>query len=766
MSPQKTTKPTSTNGLNSNGNGNESTNGFKSGFDRLASLDLEAAQSAEYAEEGISSQETHRALGNQAGRLSVVTKDLLPSPQMPNASDLSPRTSTPVHQHQTQLVPNEFKTPDQLTHFVDLESNQQNQNSDRDSLASASSSWMGGLFSRIGRKLSTAFPVGRPGRNPAQERAVEIYYSVFKNLPEFESRQLLDTSEEDYESAVHFGEVVESVIEAISHGIFPKLIAQGSSGSYFAYNEDHEVVGVFKPKDEEPYGPLSPKWTKWLHRNLFPCCFGRSCLIPNTGYICEAAASLLDRRLQTGIVPHTEIVYLSSPTFYYRYFERRRAKNDARLLPRKPGSFQLFLHNYEEADVFFRKHPWPDKRRQQQQYGAASESDIWTPAVQKQFRLELEKLVILDYIMRNTDRGLDNWMIKLEWVDAASAHHQYHPQGSPSRGATPHSSHSPAKVPRLKIGAIDSGLSWPWKHPDEWRSYPFGWLFLPLDLIGQPFSRETREHFLPLLTSPRWWEETYVEFRDLFGVDPDFRERMWKKQWAVMKGQAFNVVETLKSHDQGPLELARREKVLIWDGEMDIPVRIPIETLSSAIGTPLLNRASTPSNRHSRQSSVDENMLLPALNSLSVSPSKHQSLNSDQVPLLSSHSSNNHASSSAGPSTAPAAVPSQKLRPSKGSSLSLEARYRELESCSPTKKTAGALSKRHGRRQSLWDELISENATSGPMRVGAEYKKNNSDSPINDVGFSHAESSYQATRKVIVERLQIATRKAPFFTWC
>ncbi|KAG5358815.1 Phosphatidylinositol 4-kinase type 2-beta [Yarrowia sp. E02] len=745
---------------------------FKSGYDRLNALDMAASE--EY-HEGATSK-TDKALGTQAGRVSVVTKDLLPSPQMPNPSELSPRTSTPpLHPHHwigtpgnAQLVPNEFKTPDQLTHFVDLESNHPHNNSDRDSLASGSSSWMG-VFSRIGRKLSTAFPVKRPGRNAAQERAVEIYYSVFKNLPEFESRQLLDTSEEDYDSAVHFGEVIESVIEAIAHSIFPRLIAQGSSGSYFAYDEDHEIVGVFKPKDEEPYGPLSPKWTKWLHRNLFPCFFGRSCLIPNTGYICEAAASLLDRRLQTGIVPHTEIVYLSSPTFYYRYFERRRAKNDARLLPRKPGSFQLFLHNYEEADVFFRKHPWPDKRRQQ--YGTASESDIWTPAVQKQFRLELEKLVILDYIMRNTDRGLDNWMIKLEWVDAATAHHQYHPQGSPSRGATPHSSHSPPKVPRLKIGAIDSGLSWPWKHPDEWRSYPFGWLFLPLDLIGQPFSRETREHFLPLLTSPRWWEESYVEFRDLFSVDPDFRERMWKKQWAVMKGQAFNVVETLKSYDQGPLELARRDKVLIWDGEMDIPVRIPIETLNSAIGTPLPNRASTPLNMHSRRSSVDENLLLPALNSLSVSPSKTQSpyLNSDQIPLLSSYNST-PPSSSAAPSTAPAAVPSQKLRPSRGSSLSLEARYRELEG-SPTRKSAGAsagasaggYAKRHGRRQSLWDELISENATSGPVKVG---ESSVTDSPINDVGFSHAESSYQATRKVIVERLQIATRKAPFFSWC
>lgn len=38
---------------------------------------------------------------------------------------------------------------------------------------------------------------------------------------------------------------------------------------------------MFKPKNEEPYGHLNPKWLKWIHRIFFPCCFGRSCLAPN-----------------------------------------------------------------------------------------------------------------------------------------------------------------------------------------------------------------------------------------------------------------------------------------------------------------------------------------------------------------------------------------------------------------------------------------------------------------------------------------------------
>ena len=44
---------------------------------------------------------------------------------------------------------------------------------------------------------------------------------------------------------------------------------------------------------------------------------------------------------------------------------------------------------------------------------------VWTDSVRQQFREELEKLVILDYIMRNTDRGLDNWMVKCEWPESS-----------------------------------------------------------------------------------------------------------------------------------------------------------------------------------------------------------------------------------------------------------------------------------------------------------------------------------------------------------
>src|SRR5580704_3292341 len=114
----------------------------------------------------------------------------------------------------------------------------------------------------------------------------------------------------------------------------------------------------------------------------------------------------------------------------------------------------------------------------------------------------------------------------------------------------------------------------------QWRSFPFGWLFLPVSLIGQPFSKKTRDHFLPLLTSTAWWSETQIALRRVFAQDSDFKESMFARQIAVMKGQAWNVVETLKQEDHGPLELTRRTRVCVWDDLVDIPIAVPLRVTS------------------------------------------------------------------------------------------------------------------------------------------------------------------------------------------
>jgi len=123
-----------------------------------------------------------------------------------------------------------------------------------------------------------------------------------------------------------FTEVVRQAEIAIEAGIYPTRIYQGSSGSYFVKNIEGKIVAVFKPKDEEPYGRLNPKWTKWMHKMCCPCCFGRSCLIPNQGYMSEAGASLVDTKLGLNVVPKTKVVRLASETFNYLRIDREKAR--------------------------------------------------------------------------------------------------------------------------------------------------------------------------------------------------------------------------------------------------------------------------------------------------------------------------------------------------------------------------------------------------------------------------------------------------------
>lgn len=69
---------------------------------------------------------------------------------------------------------------------------------------------------------------------------------------------------------------------------------------------------------------------------------------------------------------------------------------------------------------------------------------------------------------------------------------------------------------RIKIAAIDNGLAFPFKHPDEWRAYPFHWARLPQ--AKQPFSTESRDKFLPKLSDINEIEELCSELYCIFSV--------------------------------------------------------------------------------------------------------------------------------------------------------------------------------------------------------------------------------------------------------
>lgn len=373
-------------------------------------------------------------------------------------------------------------------------------------------------------EIASKFKIKKGRGKTQQEEQLEIHHSVFQ-APDWIRPATAETLAKDYDGShpdrltkLEFDDIVESVRTAIELGTHPKMITQGSSGSYFARNPDGKVVGVFKPKDEEPYASRNPKWTKWIHRNLFPFAFGRACLIPNLSYVSEAAAYVLDTQLRTNIVPYTEVVGLSSKSFYYDFWERRAFYRKKKPLPEKLGSFQVFLKGYKDATLFLKEHPWPDQhnnalrdapaRRKKRRWaedcrpsGPASDDEdddrpptadetqvrrgFWSERLQQSFREQLEKLVILDYLMRNTDRGLDNWMIRIDSKTEEATIVAEPPKDRRANGSTdePYKrqeqmvatsrSGTPANVPpssdddpKVSLGAIDNSLSWPWKHPD------------------------------------------------------------------------------------------------------------------------------------------------------------------------------------------------------------------------------------------------------------------------------------------------------------
>lgn len=134
------------------------------------------------------------------------------------------------------------------------------------------------------------------------------------------------------------------------------------------------------------------------------------------------------------------------------------------------------------------------------------------------FQLQFERLVVLDYIIRNTDRGNDNWLIKYEQPRIT-------PTPSNGSGAAPPSASEPlidntdwnlVQLPEISIAAIDNGLAFPYKHPDSWRAYPYHWAWLPQAKV--PFSRETRELVLPLLSDMNFVQDLCDDLHLLFSV--------------------------------------------------------------------------------------------------------------------------------------------------------------------------------------------------------------------------------------------------------
>ncbi|PIK48817.1 putative phosphatidylinositol 4-kinase type 2-beta [Apostichopus japonicus] len=224
--------------------------------------------------------------------------------------------------------------------------------------------------------------------------------------------------------------------------------------------------------------------------------------ISNQGYLSESGASLVDQKLQLNVVPKTRVVKLASESFNYSPIDRAKSKTKKFALekfeaigkkfhriglPPKVGSFQLFVSGYRDADFWLRKFDTEDLPE----------------STSKEFIQQFEKLVILDYIIRNTDRGNDNWLI------------QYH-KSEVEENLDDSNEWTVVKPPSIKVAAIDNGLAFPFKHPDEWRTYPYRWTWLPQ--AKEPFSEEVKQHVLPKLSDMNFVEDLCSSLKELFSI--------------------------------------------------------------------------------------------------------------------------------------------------------------------------------------------------------------------------------------------------------
>uniref|UniRef100_A0A8D0HAT1 Phosphatidylinositol 4-kinase type 2 n=1 Tax=Sphenodon punctatus TaxID=8508 RepID=A0A8D0HAT1_SPHPU len=332
----------------------------------------------------------------------------------------------------------------------------------------------------------------------------------------------------DFPEDPAFAEVVRGAEAASERGIFPERIYQGSSGSYFVKDPAGKIIGVFKPKNEEPYGQLNPKWTKWLQKLCCPCCFGRDCLVLNQGYLSEAGASLVDQKLELNIVPRTKVVYLASETFNYSAIDRVKSRGKRLALekvpkvgqrfhriglPPKVGSFQLFVEGYKDADYWLRRF----------------ETEPLPENTNRQLLLQFERLVVgVGWGHHCTGMEDSEWVV--------------------------------VKEPIIKLAAIDNGLAFPLKHPDSWRAYPFYWAWLPQAKVA--FSQEIKDLILPKISDPNFVKDLEEDLYELFKKDPGFDRGQFHKQIAVMRGQILNLTQALKD-GKSPLHLVQMPPVIV-----------------------------------------------------------------------------------------------------------------------------------------------------------------------------------------------------------
>ena len=236
---------------------------------------------------------------------------------------------------------------------------------------------------------------------------------------------------------------------------------------------------------------------------------------------------------------------------------------------------------------------------------------------------------------------------------------------------------------------------------------------------------------------------------------------MFARQVAVMKGQAWNVVETLKTSDHGPLELTRRTRVCVWDDLVDIPVAIPMRVPSAEMRRRRENDV--------RTSIEEEEMDISAANA-SAPQVQHDllGLSSPTADLPNPNRfdlSRNNSASDLGHFAPGTESPATVHGPFLDQRVELdEAKMMHANNTRPsaTRSKTRLSYQGHGKNASTSGQR--RRYSFSTRQVGGFV--GNGDDLEGDLGYSAAEGMEGSQRKVIVERLETVKSKNPVFTWC
>lgn len=225
---------------------------------------------------------------------------------------------------------------------------------------------------------------------------------------------------------------------------------------------------------------------------------------------------------------------------------------------------------------------------------------------------------------------------------------------------------------------------------------------------------------------------------------------MYAKQIAVMKGQAWNVVETLKMPDHGPLELTRRARVCVWDDIVEIPIAVPLRAPSAE-----MRRKQQPA-RQARFSEEHEEMDITALQTPPQKPQPDLLMNSP--PLDSTHENRFNLTRDSSSFDARRAANGN----GNGNGRMSPATVNDVPWSSRIPESNG----RPAHRSRMSYDMPRRDSSRRQRRFSLNLRRDEYDDDEGDLGYAANEDMEGNRKKVIVERLEMVKGKNPVFTWC